>query len=38
MAQLPAERTLSSSLRVGADLVRVADVARSMARFGTRYL
>jgi len=37
MAQLPAERTLSASLRVGVDLVRVADVARSMARFGTRY-
>jgi holo-[acyl-carrier protein] synthase len=37
MAQLSAERMLSSSLRVGVDLVRVTDVARSIARFGTRY-
>jgi holo-[acyl-carrier protein] synthase len=37
MAQLTAEHSTSSSLRIGVDLVRVADVARSMARFGSRY-
>jgi holo-[acyl-carrier protein] synthase len=37
MAQIRAEHTTSSSLRIGVDLVRVADVARSMVRFGSRY-
>ena len=37
MAQRLAEHMPSSSLRVGVDLVRVADVTASIARFGTRY-
>ena len=34
MAQLTAEHMSPASLRVGVDLVRVADVATSIARFG----
>lgn len=37
MAQLIAEHVSTSTLRVGVDLVRVADVAESLARFGDRY-
>ena len=37
MAQLIAEHVPVSTLRVGVDLVRVADVAESLARFGDRY-
>ena len=37
MAQLIAELVPVSTLRVGVDLVRVADVAESLARFGDRY-
>ena len=37
MAQLSADRMPASTLRVGVDLVRVADVAASLARFGDRY-
>jgi holo-[acyl-carrier protein] synthase len=37
MAQLTAEHVPPSTLRVGVDLVRVADVAESLARFGDRY-
>jgi holo-[acyl-carrier protein] synthase len=37
MAQLTADHVLQSSLRIGVDLIRVADVARSLARFGHRY-
>lgn len=38
MAQLTAEHMPVPSLRVGVDLVRVADVARSITRFGDRYV
>ena len=34
---LPPRHMSSSSLRVGVDLVRVADVTASIARFGARY-
>ena len=37
MAQLIAEHAPMPTLRVGVDLVRVADVAASLARFGDRY-
>ena len=37
MAPRTAEHMPSSSLRVGVDLVRVADVTASIARFGARY-
>ena len=37
MAQLIAEHAPTSTLRVGVDLVRVADVAESLTRFGDRY-
>ena len=37
MAQPFAERATAPTLRVGVDLVRVADVAASLARFGDRY-
>ena len=37
MPQLKADYTTTSSLRVGVDLVRIADVAASLARFGDRY-
>jgi len=37
MTQRPTERKSTSSLRVGVDLVRVADIAGSIARFGERY-
>lgn len=38
MAQLTAEHMSLPSLRVGVDLVRVADVASSIERFGDRYV
>lgn len=38
MAQLTAEHMPIPSLRVGVDLVRVADVASSITRFGDRYV
>ena len=37
MTQRNAEHMPSSSLRVGVDLVRVADVKASITRFGARY-
>ena len=37
MAPRNAEHMPSASLRVGVDLVRVADVTASIARFGARY-
>lgn len=37
MAPRTAEHMPSTSLRVGVDLVRVADVTASIARFGARY-
>ena len=37
MAQLTAEHVSASTIRVGVDLVRVADVAESLTRFGDRY-
>ena len=37
MAQRSAEQVPASSLRVGVDLVRIADVSTSIARFGDRY-
>jgi holo-[acyl-carrier protein] synthase len=37
MTQPLTERRSTSSLRVGVDLVRVADIAGSIARFGERY-
>jgi holo-[acyl-carrier protein] synthase len=37
MAQPSAEHMPTSSLRVGVDLVRVAEVTSSIARFGQRY-
>ena len=38
MAQLTAEHMPIPTLRVGIDLVRVADIASSIARFGDRYV
>ena len=38
MAQLTAEPMPAPTLRVGVDLVRVGDVASSIARFGDRYV
>ena len=38
MAQLTAEHMPIPTLRVGIDLVRVADVASSIERFGDRYV
>lgn len=37
VAQLTAERMLPLSLRIGVDLIRVADVAEALERFGDRY-
>jgi holo-[acyl-carrier protein] synthase len=37
MVPRTAEHMSSATLRVGVDLVRVADVTESIARFGTRY-
>lgn len=37
MSQLIAEHVPTSTLRVGVDLVRVADIAESLTRFGDRY-
>jgi holo-[acyl-carrier protein] synthase len=37
MGQLIAEHVSASTLRVGVDLVRVADVTESLTRFGDRY-
>ena len=38
MAQLTAEHMPVATLRVGVDLVRVADVTTSISRFGDRYV